>query len=59
MLHRAKIYMSQMKHDLSIKELDSLKITIDMKEVMDKQSLRILADIYELKAEVLACNDLV
>ena len=24
MIHRAKIYMNQMKHDLSLKELDSL-----------------------------------
>ena len=47
--------MSQLKHDLSLKELNNLKSTIDMINYLDKESLSILADLYELKAEVLAC----
>ena len=55
-IHRAKIYLSQSKHDLSLKELSSLEATIDNVKYQEKKSLSVLAHLYDLKAEVLACS---
>lgn len=57
MIHRAKIYLSQSKHDLSLNELSSLKNTINNMQYQDKKSLSVLADLYDLKAEVVICSN--
>lgn len=49
-LQRAKIYLKQMQHDLSLKDLDEMKITIE-KKIDYKDNHSLLADICEIRGQ--------
>lgn len=49
-LHRSKIYLKQLNHDLSLKDLESISRSIEkMTDQKDNHSM--LADVYEVRAE--------
>jgi hypothetical protein len=54
-MHRAKIYLKQLNHDLFLKDLNEVKATINTK-TDNNHNHTLLADIHELLAENLSTS---